>query len=204
MGQLSPSHPCWFEGSPPRKCGGNHPQGKVRGLSEKDLEQTQDLSEQAPAVGGSPALRAEQIPAGNRVGGYVIQSRIDAGGGGTVYVAQEVDQPGRRVAIKVLLRELASVPLALTRFQREAEVVRLVNHPNIAGVLESGELPDGRPYIVMELVSTENLRSVLERRGRLTPAELLEILEPVCSALAAAHAAGVIHRDLKASNISVG
>jgi len=172
-------------------------------LSEKELEKTQDLSVPS-AVAGSPALRAEQIPAGHRVGGYVIQSRIDAGGGGTVYIAEAADDPGRRVAIKVLLRELASIPLALSRFQREAEVVRLVDHPNIAGVLESGELPDGRPYIVMELVSTTNLRGLLEERGRLTPPELLEILEPVCSALGAAHAAGVIHRDLKASNISVG
>jgi serine/threonine protein kinase len=71
-------------------------------------------------------------------------------------------------------------------------------------VLESGALPDGRPYIVMELVSGDTLRTVLRRRGRLSPLEMMQILEPTCSALAAAHAAGVVHRDLKGSNISVG
>jgi serine/threonine protein kinase len=173
-------------------------------LTEKDPEHTQVLPATPVATGASPALRVEQVPPGHRIGEYVVQSRIDAGGGGTVYIAESLHPPSRRVAIKVLLRELAASPLALSRFQREAEVVRLIDHPNIASVLESGELPDGRPYIVMELVSTENLKDVLERRGRLTPPELLEILEPVCSALAAAHAAGVIHRDFKASNISVG
>jgi serine/threonine-protein kinase len=173
-------------------------------LSEKDPEHTQVLPATPSVAGASPALRAEQLPVGHRVGRYVVQSRIDAGGGGTVYIAEALDQPGLRVAIKVLLRELAASPMALSRFQREAEVVRLINHPNIASVLDAGELPDGRPYIVMELVSTENLKDLLERRGRLSPAELMEILPPVCSALAAAHAAGVIHRDFKASNISVG
>jgi eukaryotic-like serine/threonine-protein kinase len=173
-------------------------------VSGKDLEHTQELPATPPVEGASPSLRAEQIPAGNRVGAYVIRSRIDSGGGGTVYVAESADGSGRRVAVKVLLRELAGSALALSRFQREAEVVRLINHPNITRVVESGELPDGRPYIVMELVSTEDLKDMLSRRGRLSPAELLEILEPVCSALSAAHAAGVVHRDLKASNISVG
>jgi eukaryotic-like serine/threonine-protein kinase len=173
----------------------------------KDLEDTKELPPgQAAAVAAAATVDTDSIPAGTQVGSYVIVETIAAGGGGTVYVAQPLDDPaaGARVAIKVLLRELAASRLALSRFQREAEVVSLINHPSIARVLDSGGLPDGRPYIVMELVSGENLRNMLLRRGRLPPPEVLEILTPVCSALAAAHAAGVIHRDLKASNICVG
>jgi eukaryotic-like serine/threonine-protein kinase len=174
-------------------------------LKNRDLEDTKDL---APASAGGAAplhLDSEQISPGTRVGSYVIRQTIASGGGGTVYAADPatgVSAP--RVAIKVMLRELAASRLALSRFQREAEVVSLINHPNIARVLESGELRDGRPYIVMELVSGENLRNLLLRRGRFSAEDLLEILTPVCSALAAAHAAGVVHRDLKASNICLG
>jgi hypothetical protein len=170
----------------------------------------QDTSE-LPWVQGSAAVTAgridsELLHAGVHVGSYVIQETIAVGGGGAIYVAQPAsgEPPRARVAIKVLLRELAASPRALSRFQREAEVVSLINHPNIVPVLESGSLPDGRPYIVMELVRGENLQSMLLRRGRLAPGEVLELLTPVCSALAAAHAAGVVHRDLKASNICVG
>jgi eukaryotic-like serine/threonine-protein kinase len=174
-------------------------------LRSKDLEDTKELPPgQAAAVAAAATVDADSIPAGMRVGSYIIQETVASGGGGTVYAAKPADAPGPRVAIKVLLRELAASRLALSRFQREAEVVSLINHPSIVRVLESGGLPDGRPYIVMELVSGENLRNMLLRRGRFAPAEVLEILTPVCSALSAAHDAGVIHRDLKASNICVG
>jgi hypothetical protein len=165
-------------------------------------EDTQELPRPAPSPAAGTGLPAE-LAAGTAVGAYVVRERIASGGGGTIYAAEPAAGPAPRVAIKVLLRELAASPLALVRFQREAEVVDLIRHPNIVRVLGSGSLSDGRPYIVMELLSTDTLKALLARRGRLTAAEALEILEPVCSALTAAHAAGVIHRDLKASNISV-
>jgi hypothetical protein len=176
-------------------------------LGSKDLEDTKELPPgQAAAVAAAVTVDSDRIPPGMHIGAYVVQQTIAAGGGGTVYVAHAAGAPedAPRVAIKVMLRELAASRLALSRFQREAEVVRLINHPNIVAVIDSGGLPDGRPYIVMELVSGENLRTLLMRRGRFAPADLLEILAPVCSALTAAHAAGVVHRDLKASNICVG
>jgi serine/threonine-protein kinase len=170
-------------------------------LGGKNLEDTQSLPAQftETVVLGEPH-DSDELAAGTRVGAYIIEGRIASGGGGTVYLAQAGEG---RVAIKVLLRELATSSQALARFQREAEVVKLIDHPNIVKVLESGGLPDGRPYIVMELVEVENLRTLLRRRGRLSPVEMMEIVEPTCSALAAAHGAGVVHRDLKASNISV-
>jgi eukaryotic-like serine/threonine-protein kinase len=182
-------------------------QATLGGLRSKDLEDTKELPPgQAAAIAATATIDSDQIPAGTHIGCYVIQETIATGGGGTVYAARrdDADALGPRVAIKVLLRELAASRLALSRFQREAEVVSLINHPSIVRVLDSGSLADGRPYIVMELASGENLRNMLQRRGRLHPAEVLEILTPVCSALSAAHASGVIHRDLKASNICVG
>jgi serine/threonine protein kinase len=176
-------------------------------LAGKNLDDTQDLPhEYTPATAARmehlAAGDADQLPAGARVGDYTVVEKIASGGGGTVYEAQAPS--GRRVAIKVLLRELAASNQALSRFRREAEVVTRLHHPNIVGALEAGALPDGHPYIVMELVARESLRNLLQQRGRLSPGEMLAILEPTCSALSAAHAAGVVHRDLKASNISVG
>jgi eukaryotic-like serine/threonine-protein kinase len=172
-------------------------------LSAEDPDDTQELPRPTSPPAAGATLPAELAP-GTPVGAYVIREKIAGGGGGTVYVAEAAaGGSAPRVAIKVMLHELAASPLALGRFQREAEVVDLIHHPNIVPVLGSGSLIDGRPYIVMELASTDNLKQLLARRGRLTAAEALEILDPVCSALAAAHAAGVIHRDLKASNISV-
>jgi hypothetical protein len=176
-------------------------------LSSKELEDTRDLpSNYTETVSAAGHHDADELPVGSRVGSYAILAKIAAGGGGTVYLAESAypGSTGQRVAIKVLLRELATSAQALSRFQREAEVVTLINHPNIVAVLESGGLTDGRPYIVMELVEGETLKTMLRRCGRLPPAQMMQILEPICSALAAAHEAGVIHRDLKAGNISIG
>ena len=75
----------------------------------------------------------------------------------------------------------------VARFVQEARAVNMIKHPNIVDVFEFGELPDGRPFYVMELLEGTDLRSMLTERGRFRPAEVLEILEPVCSALQAAH-----------------
>jgi len=91
----------------------------------------------------------------------------------------------------------------VARFVREARAVNMIGHPNIVDIFEFGELPDGRPFYVMELLDGANLRKLLHLHGRFSPLEVLDIFEPVCAALDAAHKAGVVHRDLKASNISV-
>ena len=78
----------------------------------------------------------------------------------------------------------------VARFLREARAVNMIKHPNIVDIFEFGELPDGRPFYVMELLEGTDLRSILNERGRFPPSEVLEILEPVCSALQAAHDRG--------------
>jgi eukaryotic-like serine/threonine-protein kinase len=149
---------------------------------------------------GPPPLTSEELPPGTAVGSYVVLSLIASGGGGMVYRAQH-NLLGRKAAIKVLRREIASSPEAVARFLREAQVVNFIRHPNIVDISEFGQLPDGRRYFVMELLEGIDLATLLKRRGRLAPAEILDILGPLCSALEAAHAAGVVHRDLKASNV---
>src|SRR5262249_13246467 len=86
---------------------------------------------------------------------------------------------------------------------REARAVNLVRHPNIVDIYDFGELPDRRPYFVMELLEGLSVSALLEERGVIPASETLSIVEPVCAALQAAHDVGVIHRDLKASNIFV-
>jgi serine/threonine protein kinase len=169
-------------------------------LAGKDLDDTQDLPHQYRSAESSND--GDELPAGAAVGAYTIVDKIASGGGGTVYEAQ--GPSGERVAIKVLLRELAASAQALGRFRREADVVARLHHPNIVRSFDAAALPDGHPYIVMELVARDSLRTVIQERGRLSPDEMLAVLRPTCSALAVAHGAGVVHRDLKASNISVG
>jgi hypothetical protein len=146
------------------------------------------------------SLHASDLLPGEKVGEYVIEGVIAQGGCGAVYVAQHGSRD-RRVAIKVLHGALATSPRMVERFVREVDLVNLLRHPNIVEIHELGLLADGRPYYAMELLEGSTLDAVLRTGGRIPPAEALEILEPVCSALRAAHAAGIVHRDVKASNI---
>jgi serine/threonine protein kinase len=135
-------------------------------------------------------------------GRYRLGERIAAGGMGAVH--RGVDQVlGRPVAVKVLKRELADDPTFLERFRREARAAAAVAHPGVAGVYDYGELGD-QPFIVMELVEGETLAERLASRGRLGWREALAIGEQVARALAAAHAHGLVHRDVKPANVLLG
>src|SRR4029078_7197992 len=120
-------------------------------------------------------------------------------GMGTVYEAVHT-QIGKRVAIKVLAPAVASIPRARGRFLREAQLTSKVRHPHAVDVTDMGTEGD-QTFLVMELLDGEDLASRLAREGRFAVADLVDIMLPVCSAVAAAHAAGVIHRDLKPQNI---
>ena len=148
------------------------------------------------------AVDADALKPGTLCGAYVLKKELASGGGGTVYEAQHRILL-RRAAVKVLRRQLASSPQMVARFLQEARAVNMIKHPNIVDIFEFDDLPDGRPFYVMELLEGIDLRSILNERGRFPPAEVLEILEPVCSALQAAHDLGIVHRDLKASNIFI-
>jgi len=156
-----------------------------------------ELEESLPAI-----AMPETLAAGTMAGQYIIKRLIGSGGGGMVYAAEH-QVLKRPAAVKVLRRDKAALPSMLARFVREAQAVNMIGHPNIVDIFEFGELPDGRPFYVMELLDGANLRKLLHLHGRFSPSEVIDIFEPVCAALEAAHRAGVVHRDLKASNISV-
>ncbi|WP_158502332.1 serine/threonine-protein kinase [Vitiosangium sp. GDMCC 1.1324] len=137
---------------------------------------------------------------GARIGDYVIEERIGVGGMGIVYRAV---QPliGKEVAMKLLQPQLAENPEELQRLLTEARAVNAIQHRGIIDIFGFGVLPDGRQYVVMEYLRGVPLDAWLKKRGRLEVKEVLPILDEICSALGAAHGAGVIHRDLKPSNV---
>jgi serine/threonine-protein kinase len=142
--------------------------------------------------------RASTMP--DRVGPYRLEAIIDAGGFGAVYRATHTER-GTPAAIKIVHPELACKPSIVSRFEREVEAIQRVRHPNVVAVLDHGLLSDGRPYLIMELLSGTDLKAHLDARGRLSIEEMLEIFEPLCAAVAAAHAHAIVHRDIKASNV---
>ncbi len=136
---------------------------------------------------------------GTKLDDYQILRRLGRGGMADVYVAlhQTLD---RQVALKVLRRQLAGDAGYVERFRREARAAAKLNHPNIVHVYEVGRSNEYH-YIAQELIDGGNLKDLVERRGPLTPENAADVLRSVCSALAAAHLAGITHRDIKPENI---
>jgi eukaryotic-like serine/threonine-protein kinase len=154
----------------------------------------------APRTGGAAGPDGEVLADGSAVGSWRITSLIAAGGCGVVYAARH-GVLARVAAVKVLHSVMAASPVMVDRFVREARAVNHIKHPNIIDIFDFGALPDGRPFFVMELLEPGDLQQRVDACGRLTIAEVVAIMTPVCHALDAAHRAGYIHRDLKARNI---
>ena len=138
---------------------------------------------------------------GTRLGAYEVVSAIGAGGMGEVYRATDSNLK-RAVAIKVLPAAVAGDADRLTRFQREAEVLAALNHPNIAAIYGLEKTADFTA-IVMELVEGEDLSALIDRSGSRPLADALPIAKQIADALEAAHEQGIVHRDLKPANIKV-
>ncbi len=133
-------------------------------------------------------------------GAYRIFRVVGEGGMGTVYEGLQL-RLNKRVAIKVMSRELAANSEALARFRREAEITSSIGHPHIVHVTDFGSTPTGEPFMVMEFLDGQDLESRLRRVGRLAPAAVLHVVKQVASALTATHEQGIVHRDLKPANI---
>jgi Protein kinase domain len=134
-------------------------------------------------------------------GSYEVVRQVGEGGMGRVYEARHLRLPTKRFAVKVLHAEFSRQPEVVTRFQREAEASSVLSHPNVVDVYDVSTAPDGRPYIVAELLLGEELGDYLERVGKMTAAGAARVVRQVCAALGAAHAAGIVHRDVKPENV---
>ena len=137
---------------------------------------------------------------GENVGNFRITQLLGGGGMGTVYLAEHPGL-GRRAAIKILHPQLAADPEIVQRFFNEARAANAAGHRGIVEVLDFGTLASGAPYIVMELLAGESLAARLQRVGRLSVAESVDVADQVADAVGAAHRKGIVHRDLKPDNL---
>jgi serine/threonine protein kinase/WD40 repeat protein/Flp pilus assembly protein TadD len=138
---------------------------------------------------------------GTMIGPYKLMEQIGEGGMGLVFVAEQQHPVRRRVALKIIKPGMDSQQV-IARFEAERQALALMDHQNIARVLDAGTTPSGRPYFVMELVHGVPITTYCDA-NQLTPRQRLELFVPVCLALQHAHQKGIIHRDIKPSNVLV-
>lgn len=132
-------------------------------------------------------------------GRYRLDRRLERGGTGAIYAGEQL-RVGRPVAVKILRAALAEEETVARRFEREAEIISHLEHPNTLKLFDFGWLRDGRPYLVTELLHGENLADRLSR-GRLSIGASIRIATAVLESLSEAHGKGIVHRDLKPSNV---
>jgi serine/threonine protein kinase len=147
------------------------------------------------------ALDEHDEAVGQTLGHYKLLERIGEGGCGVVYVAEQSEPVRRRVALKVIKLGMDTKSV-VARFEAERQALAMMDHPNIAKVLDAGATEKGRPYFVMELVRGIRITDYCDQ-SQLTTKERLELFIQVCQAIQHAHQKGIIHRDIKPSNILV-
>jgi eukaryotic-like serine/threonine-protein kinase len=133
-------------------------------------------------------------------GRYRIVALLGAGGMGAVYRAEHVHMR-KAVAVKVLHREMTSMPEVVARFEREAVAAARIDHPNVATATDFGSLENGSFYLALEFIEGKSLGAVIKADGALEETRALRVARQIADALAAAHAAGIVHRDLKPDNV---
>ena len=138
---------------------------------------------------------------GDKIGRYKLREQIGEGGCGVVYVAEQEEPVRRRVALKIIKLGMDTKQV-VARFEAERQALALMDHPNIAKVLDAGATDTGRPYFVMELVRGIRITDYCDKNN-LSTDERLKLFIQVCSAIQHAHQKGIIHRDIKPSNILV-
>src|SRR5262249_2710174 len=149
-----------------------------------------------------PAEEAPTLPPGTMLAGrYQIVDLLGVGGMGAVYKAFD-RQLTRLVALKTILPEMAGTPTALKRFKQEVLLAQSIVHKNVVRIFDIGE-DGGTKFITMDFIEGVDLKNLIKEKGKLPPTEAAGILRQVCQGLEAAHAAGVVHRDLKPQNIMI-
>src|ERR1039457_19020 len=177
------------------------------------VEELLQASEQAGAFLESPAavplgpggtIRLELSPTekpGDRIGRYKLLQQIGEGGCGVVYMAEQEEPVRRRVALKVIKLGMDTKSV-IARFEAERQALAMMDHPNIAKVLDAGATETGRPFFVMELIRGIKITDYCDQNN-LSTRERLDLFIEVCQAVQHAHQKGIIHRDIKPSNILV-
>jgi serine/threonine protein kinase len=155
------------------------------------------------AAAMAPTKLAEPIQeqVGATIGPYKLMEQIGEGGFGLVFVAEQQQPIRRKVALKIIKPGMDTRDV-IARFEAERQALALMDHPNIARVLDAGTTASGHPYFVMELVRGVPITEYCDKH-QLTPRERLELFVPVCNAIQHAHLKGIIHRDIKPSNVLV-
>jgi serine/threonine protein kinase len=179
--------------------------GRVEGLLREQEELGSFLESPHPALAGAVGDITAVVPSERPtpvIGPYKLLEPIGEGGMGTVWMAEQTAPVKRLVALKVVKAGMDSRQV-LARFGAERQALALMDHPNIAKVLDAGATEQGGPYFVMELVKGVPITRYCDEK-RLTPRERLELFIPVCQAVQHAHQKGIIHRDLKPSNVVIG
>src|SRR5687767_8755696 len=147
-----------------------------------------------------PAVFVNEKP-GDTIGRYTLLEKLGEGGCGVVYVAEQTTPVRRRVALKIIKLGMDTRQV-IARFEAERQALAMMDHPNIARVLDAGTTDLGRPYFVMELVRGDPITEYCDRHN-LGMHERLELFAQVCQAVQHAHQKGIIHRDIKPSNVLV-
>jgi CheY-like chemotaxis protein len=148
---------------------------------------------------GIIAQRSAPLAPGDTLAGYRIERELGRGGMGVVLLAEHLHL-GRRAALKVIAPDLADAPGFRERFVEEARSAAALHHPHVVAVYDAGEV-DGLLYLAMQHVDGRDLDAVLREQGALPPARVLRLAEQLAGALDAAHAAGLVHRDVKPANV---
>jgi serine/threonine protein kinase len=159
------------------------------------------VNSQRIALSIQPIDRSPEEEIGHSLGHYKLLEKIGEGGCGVVYVAEQSEPVRRRVALKVIKLGMDTKQV-IARFEAERQALAMMDHPNIAKVLDAGATETGRPYFVMELVRGIKITDYCDQ-ANLTTKERLGLFIKVCQAIQHAHQKGIIHRDIKPSNILV-
>ena len=157
---------------------------------------------ESPPLGMVPTeIRLVTEQPGDLIGPYKLLQQIGEGGMGVVYMAEQTQPVERRVALKIIKAGMDTQQV-IARFEAERQALAMMDHPNIAKVLDAGTTSTGRPFFVMELVKGLPITQYCDEQ-HLSPRERLELFIPICQAVQHAHQKGIIHRDLKPSNILI-
>jgi serine/threonine protein kinase len=176
----------------------------MAGMINQDSETVVSYDTTGPATATARARKGDALIGLTIKARYLIEKQLGSGGFGVVYLARDQQLLSKRVVIKLLLEKSLQNEWAVRKFKHEIEALARIDHPGVIGVLDTGSMPDGAPFIVMQYVEGDSLRSLM----KMAPAGMdfyraANIIHQIGSALSAAHEKGIIHRDLKPENIMI-